>query len=168
MKMTTIDKLKIKIDLNKTNIVLGKGYAIQELVNLIQTAQKAGIIENEFDFLPSPVVHHENYEVNFKGFLWEHKNPIIFVQNKEFLEACLNSTDTRLSVISTDFNVVQVDLEPIRDEEGNLTFNTDLKGNREVNAKLVFKTYSKEEAKKLMIEENIDLRDFSFGGYGEI
>jgi hypothetical protein len=166
--MTTIENLKTKIDLNKTNIVLGKGYAIKELVHLIQDAQKAETIENDFDFLPSPVVHHENYEINFKGFLWEHKNPIIFVQNKEFLEACLNSTDNRLSVISTDFNVVQVDLEPIRDEEGNLTFTTDSQGNKEVNAKLVFKTYSKEDAKELMIEKNIDLREVSFGGYGEI
>lgn len=166
--MTTIDNLKTKIDLNKTNIVLGKGYAIQELVYIIQAAQQAGTITNDFDFLPSPVVHHENYDVNFKGFLWEHKNPIIFVQNKEFLEACLKSTDVRLSVVSTDFNVVQVDLEPIRDEEGNLTFNTDSKGNKEVNAKLVFKTYSKEEARRLVIEENVDLRKVSFGGYGEI
>ena len=166
--MIMLDNLETKIDLNKTNIVLGKGYAIKELVHLIQSAQKAGTIKNDFDFLPSPVVHHENYEIHFKGFLWEHANPIIFVQNKEFLEACLNSTDVRLSAISTDFNVIQVDLEPIRDEEGNLTFNTDSKGNKEVNAKLVFKTYSKEEARRLMIEENVDLRKVSFGGYGEI
>lgn len=166
--MTTIENLKTKIDLNKTNIVLGKGYAMKELVRIIQEAQKAGLIENEIDFLPSPVVHHENYEVSFKGFLWENKNPIIFVQNKEFLEACLHSVDSGFNIISTDFNVVQIDLEAIRDEEGQLTFVTDEAGNRDVNAKLVYKTYSKEEAKKLMCEDNIDLRDVNFGDYGEL
>ena len=164
----TIEQLKEKIDLNKTNIVLGKGYAFQELVHLLQAAQKANVITNDFDFLPSPVVHHENYDTNFKGFLWEHKNPIIFIQNKEFLETCLNSVDTGFNIVSTDFNVVQVDLKPIRDEEGKLTFTTDDPKTREVNAELVFKTYSKEEARKLMNDENIDLRNVSFGGYGEL
>lgn len=166
--MITSDNLHHYIDFNKTNIILGKGYAIQALVNLLEVAQKINDIDNDFDFLPSPVVHHENYDLNFKGFLWEHKNPIIFVQSKEFLEACLNSTNVKLSSISVDFNVIQVDLKPIRDNQGNLTFDEDDQGNKEVKAELVIKTYSKEEAKKLMIEENIDLREVSFGGYGEI
>ena len=164
----TIELLKEKIDFNKTNIVLGKAYAIQELVQLLLNAQKTGDIENDFDFLPSPVVHYENYDTNFKGFLWEHKNPIIFIQNKEFLEACLNSVDTGYKIVSTDFDVIQVDLEPIRDKEGNLTFTTEEPKTREVNAELVFKNYSKEEARKLMFEENIDLRNVNFGGYGEL
>ena len=164
----TIEQMKQVIDFNKTNIVLGKGYAIQKLVELIQDAYKTGDIDNDFDFLPSPVTHHENYDITFKGFLWEHKNPMIFVQNKEFLEACLNSIDTGYKIVSTDFNVVQVDLEPIRDEQGNLTFTSEDPKIREVNAKLVFKTYSKEEAKKLIFKENIDLRDVNFGGYGEL
>ena len=164
----TIEEMKQKIDFNKTNIILGKAYAIQELVNLLMLAQREGEIENDFDFLPSPVVHHENYITNFKGFLWEHKNPIIFVQNKEYLEACLDSMDTGYKIVSTDFNVIQVDLNPIRDEQGNLTFTTEDINTREVNAEIVLKTYSKEEARKLTFEDNIDLRNVSFGGYGEL
>jgi hypothetical protein len=166
--MITVTNLHNYIDFNKTNIILGKGYAIQKLVSFLEEARKENIISNDFDFLPSPVVHHENYDLNFKGFLWEHKNPILFVQNKEFLETCLNSINVKLSPISIDFNVIQIDLKPIRDEQGNLTHITDEQGNKEVNAELVIKTYSKEEAKKIMIEENIDLRKVSFGGYGEI
>ena len=166
--MITINNLHNYIDFNKTNIVLGKGYAIQEFVQLLKDAQQENIIENDFDFLPSPVVHHENYDLSFKGFLWEHKNPIVFVQNKEFLEACLNSTNVRLSPISVEFNVVQVDLKPVRDEQNKLTFVEDAQGNKEVNAEIVIKTYSKEEARKLMIDENVDLRNVNFGGYGEI
>lgn len=163
-----IEQLKNEININKTNIILGKSYAIQKLVHLLLIAQETKEIVNDFDFLPSPVVHHENYDTNFKGFLWEHTNPIIFVQNKEFLETCLMSIDTGYKIVSTDFNVIQVDLKPIRDENNNLMFETDPEGNKEVKAELVFKTYSKEEAKKLMIDENIDLRDVNFGGYGEL
>lgn len=166
--MSTKSNLATQLDLNKTNIVLGKGYAIEKLVEEIKTEQQNNIIDNDFDFLPSPVVHHENYDTSFKGFLWSYHNPIIFVQNKEFLEACLNSVDSGFNLVSTDFNVVQVDLEPIRNGKGELTFITTSTGGKEVNAKLVFKTYSKEEAKKLMLEQKIDLRNVNFGGYGKL
>lgn len=155
--------MKETVNFNKTNIVLGKPYAIEEFVKLLQAAQKAKEIENDFDFLPSPVVHHENYDVNFKGFLWENKNPIIFIQNKEYLETCLNSKDSGYNIVSTDFDVVQVDLESERDEKGNLII-----GENGVVANLVYKVYSKEEARQMMINEEIDLRDVTFGGYGEI
>lgn len=166
--MITVDNIHNYIDFNKTNIVLGKGYAIQELVFLLQEAQKTNKIENEFDFLPSPVVHHENYDTHFKGHLWEHKNPIIFVQNKEFLEAVLQSVDSGFNIVSTNFNLIQVDLKPIRDKEGQLTFIDNPAGGKDVKTEIVIKTYEKKEAKRLFIDEHIDLRDVSFGGYGEL
>ena len=42
--MITINNLHNYIDLNKTNIILGKGYAIKEFVQLLKDAQQEKLL----------------------------------------------------------------------------------------------------------------------------
>lgn len=139
------ENMEDNFDLNKTNILLGKSSAILRFQMLFSTLKENGRFKNnELFVLPVESYHHSNYINHFKGYVTDFPHSFILVQNKEFLETIVNIPEDRYDVVSFDFNIVQVDKIEI---EGKET--------------LLFKTFSKQEAKELL-DKGIDLRDFSF------
>jgi hypothetical protein len=72
----------------------------------------------------------------------ENINPIIFTQNKEFLDVCINTPEDKLGVVSYDFNIVQLSYNEETDE-----FATNIISKTEAQA-------------MLQLDPTTELRDF--------
>ena len=109
-------KIADLLDLNVTNIIVGRAHAMLSFTHLYQAEKDKKEIENEFLILPLSTYHHSNYNYHFKGACAEYLNPIIHTQNKEFLDICINTPADILGVVSYDFNIIQISADAETDE----------------------------------------------------
>ena len=130
------------LDLNKANIILGRANAMFHFLQLHEAEKEKGLIDNNLIVMPFTTYHHSNYGYHFKGAMAENINPIIFTQNKEFLDICINTPEDKLGVVSYDFNIVQLSYH-----EEAMSFST--------------KVISKTEAQAMLkLDPATELRDF--------
>lgn len=127
MKQTISDLL----NLDKANIILGRANAMLHFIQLHEDEKQKGLIDNNLIVMPFTTYHHSNYGYHFKGAMAENLNPIIFTQNKEFLDICINTPEDKLGVVSYDFDIVQLSY----DEETKI-FSTNIISKTEAQAML--------------------------------
>lgn len=138
MEQTITDLL----NLNKANIILGRANTILHFCQLYEIEKQKGLIDNNLIIMPYTTYHHSNYGYHFKGTMAENINPIIFTQNKEFLDICINTPEDKLGVVSYDFDIVQLSY----DEEKKI-FSTNVISKTEAQA-------------MLQLDSTTELRDF--------
>lgn len=139
-----------QITFNKPTILLGKPIPLKEtLVGIIELNPKNIIL-----FLPVAVSHHDYYHYVYRGALIEYENPIIIVQNKEFLETVLKDTEDcqfvrcikQLDVIASKEETEEEKIKRLEEEE-------------KIQAELSLEILTKDEANDLFFKQNIDIRD---------
>lgn len=149
-----LKKIVSQITFDKPTILLGKPVPLQEtLVGIVKLNPQNVIL-----FLPMAVSHHDYYSYVYKGTLIEYENPIIIVQNKEFLEVVLkDSNECQLIRCIKEPNIKKSYVKDINETEEEKISR--LEEEEKIDSELSLEILTKEDANDLFFKQNIDIRD---------
>lgn len=145
------DKKKFKeivsaIKFDKPTILLGKPIPLEEaIVGLMELENKNVIL-----FLPLAVSHHNYYHYIYRGKLIEFENPVIIVQNKEFLEVVLKD--------QSDCQIVRCIQKYSLNTDG-MSEEEKLEAEENIVSELTLEILTLQEAKDMYFNKGIDIRD---------
>lgn len=142
-----------QITFDKPTILLGKPIPLKEVLVGITEVNPQNIIM----FLPVAVSHHDYYYYVYRGAVIEYENPIIIVQNKEFLETILKDT-TECQFVRCIKEYDMENIQPLTEETEEEKVKR-LEEEEKLEGKLSLEILTKDEAYDLFFEQKIDIRD---------